>query len=1339
MPSTSRAPSASSHSTPTHFLQPSTSSPTPVRSAMPSAASSTTSLPGSSSTNSLVPAAGAMTVDMILAQHAAAPDPKMSALEQALNDRNVLSSQNAQLWKLIEKQRSGYNQILKELERVRAERDSAKSKLGAVLNSSDRRHRSHDKAQPNHGSQQSHASPVPPSEIAATNSDHPRQTMIRHHSEEQPTPRTTAHALHSTQSLEPTTSHSRVPPPSVPDPSQAHTTTPRKSSLSPLVVPPRAESLPVPAISDTQEMTPFPPQPHHTYSDSITSGSSHASRPATYSRKSSITESVASVSTTGTSVSYSQTPPPQSNYHHSSSHSASTPQTAPPDFSSPSVQNSTPQQTFSSSPMPNPYSPPPQLALLSVNGAHQLSRDSRISLPDEARQYIANMVDSPAPSPKVGAFAASKSPLAAASINTVNGRESPQIVIKGEFLDFDDDGDDDDDVDDAEDHDADNVGELPSDPTEQLEEPLSPTTSQARKNKPRAAVEDFPLPPSNVHAQQAHAAAQARTATSTSSHHRAGGYDYPDDQQLHSSPADSLASIQPRTEMDMQESPNVPASFRALPLLSSDLPHTTINVSHSFVRPTIVERRCFHLLCKKAVLQNYLQTLINLPVKHNDEVIAFFTSDIVRDMNQPVMQAGYKEGYLTKRGKNFGGWKTRYFVLQGPVLEYYDCRGGTHLGSISVTGAQIGRQQRTERSSTTDEEKEYRHAFLIVEAKKGPGGNHPRHVLCAESDADRDGWVEMLVRYFTGKYTEDPLPLPFNSSSGSVPQMNAPVPVRRPVRGLSKDDISVSKGAMPISRLPPDPSNAKLFPATGTDDYVARSASPSKSIQEPSPIDRYPPTGFSDAQTARRILERGQPQSSSLPDSSPLSNATSFLPSERANSEMGHYPDLQEPRTPRASQHPSRQHSPERHRASDRERKSVHPSSGASPAPGYSDRVPSPEKFDANSKVKISGPLNGAPIPSGFKFGSGKDSQPDGSAASASDRREKAKSRSFWGFGRPNGGDKMPSLPNHIPRAVFGVPLEEALDVATIAHLPAIVFRSIQYLEAKQADQEEGIYRLSGSSAVIKNLKDMFNAEGDVDLLASDEYWDPHAVAGLLKSFLRELPASILTRELHLRFLAVIDFVDPQERIRELSHLIASLPIANYSLLRALTAHLILVVQNSSVNKMNMRNVGIVFSPTLGIPAGVFSLMLGEFNRVFNVEETAEEESRRNSKQYSDGAADQLLGLSGRTLKAPPEEAQSDGDDYSVQEESGTENEDSKPDEEDARAHVDLTPPDTPVQANVKMSKASHVASSRGLNVTVTQSERGNRHSRMMGLPVSPRPPPSPVPSGSSSSPPASF
>lgn len=54
--------------------------------------------------------------------------------------------------------------------------------------------------------------------------------------------------------------------------------------------------------------------------------------------------------------------------------------------------------------------------------------------------------------------------------------------------------------------------------------------------------------------------------------------------------------------------------------------------------------------------------------------------------------------------------------------------------------------------------------------------------------------------------------------------------------------------------------------------------------------------------------------------------------------------------------------------------------------------------------------------------------------------------------------------------------MEESLEVAQIANLPAIVFRCIKYLEVKKADQEEGIYRLSGSSAVIKSLKDRFNS-----------------------------------------------------------------------------------------------------------------------------------------------------------------------------------------------------------------------------------------------------------------------
>jgi len=52
----------------------------------------------------------------------------------------------------------------------------------------------------------------------------------------------------------------------------------------------------------------------------------------------------------------------------------------------------------------------------------------------------------------------------------------------------------------------------------------------------------------------------------------------------------------------------------------------------------------------------------------------------------------------------------------------------------------------------------------------------------------------------------------------------------------------------------------------------------------------------------------------------------------------------------------------------------------------------------------------------------------------------------------------------------------DLLEVAGIARLPAVVFRCTQYLEAKNAEEEEGNHRLSGSSTVIKGLRDRLNA-----------------------------------------------------------------------------------------------------------------------------------------------------------------------------------------------------------------------------------------------------------------------
>jgi len=291
----------------------------------------------------------------------------------------------------------------------------------------------------------------------------------------------------------------------------------------------------------------------------------------------------------------------------------------------------------------------------------------------------------------------------------------------------------------------------------------------------------------------------------------------------------------------------------------------------------------------------------------------------------------------------------------------------------------------------------------------------------------------MLVRYYTGMYSED---LVFNSTSGltsvqsnsaatsqqsggmgqprsSTSSNEMSAPRGKPlVRGLPRDEISKGS-AVQIPMPPPDATNAKLFPSVPAPEDYMHSSSPSRSV-DPSPIDRHGSSAAAGFDSQKRAIERSMGLPSSLPDPSPLSNVQAFqadasVPGgQRANSELGHYPDLQDnrlghgPNRNKNQRHPS----PEQHRPREEGRKSLYPSSlttTASTAGAPSERVPSPEKqLDGNGKVKISGPMNGAPIPSGFKFGGKEVSSAD---QAANDRREKAKSRSFWGFGKTNGKD----------------------------------------------------------------------------------------------------------------------------------------------------------------------------------------------------------------------------------------------------------------------------------------------------------------------------------------------
>ncbi len=438
-----------------------------------------------------------------------------------------------------------------------------------------------------------------------------------------------------------------------------------------------------------------------------------------------------------------------------------------------------------------------------------------------------------------------------------------------------------------------------------------------------------------------------------------------------------------------------------------------------------------------------------------------------------------KSGYLTKKGKNFGGWKSRYFVLDNPELRYFEAPGGAHLGTIKLLNARIGRQSQSDPAAhpEVESENQYRHAFLILEPKRKDMNSHVRHVLCAESDAERDEWVETLLHYIDEKPVD-----PKSHYGAGIQSVHA------------KD-----AGAQRV----------------GNEDAQSRlNESPQMHMETPSP-----------------------------------SNASSH--------------------TPELVQGPSAVSKP----------------------------------------FNISGPLNGSVISDAGSWGN------KSSGTSTSKERE-PKKRNFFHLKKPSYEDLAPVQPappkraelnahrgGHV-RPVFGMQLQEAVEYYSPTdvdiYLPAVVYRCVEFLRAKHATNEEGLFRLSGSNIVIRLLKDRFNTEGDVDLVAEDEDYDVNAVASLLKTYLRELPSTILTRELHLEFLKGLELPDKPQKIAAFNTLVHQLPSANFSLLRTLSQYLLEVVRNAERNKMTIKNIGIVFSPTLNIPAPLFAMFLTDFDAIFD-------------------------------------------------------------------------------------------------------------------------------------------
>ncbi|KAJ5275848.1 hypothetical protein N7524_002001 [Penicillium chrysogenum] len=546
---------------------------------------------------------------------------------------------------------------------------------------------------------------------------------------------------------------------------------------------------------------------------------------------------------------------------------------------------------------------------------------------------------------------------------------------------------------------------------------------------------------------------------------------------------------------------------------------------------------------RRAALNAYFDKLLNTPMDENAAlaICQFLTSDAIEPRDdetsllkgiaqaRPDMPRGpdgkpRKEGYLTKRGKNFGGWKARYFVLDGPELRYYESPGGPHMGTIKLHHAQIGKQspKSTENTSVSgtdeDSDNQYRHAFLVLEPKKKDSSALVRHVLCAESDEERDTWVDALMEYVESASSENEGRGSVSSKSQAPSQDEFQTQQKQPVSAAESKSKKLNNGSKRSGRGvdSPDQDIGVSVQGFSFDDAVQ-----------------------ADPPTIGSTLEQA-PRSPRLP----AALSTEFKDMAMSSSDQA----LQSPRL-------------------------------------------------------ISRPTNGTVI---------QDVEAWGNKAKTSTKEKK---RSIWGFRTRSSFDLAAQASNDTAvasnpvertgpvRPVFGIPLAEAVQdcgpPGIDVELPAVVYRCIEYLHAKEAALEEGIFRLSGSNVVIKALKERFNTEGDVDFVSGDQYYDIHAVASLFKQYLRELPTTVLTRELHLDFLRVLELDDRQKKVAAFNSLVHRLPRPNLALLRALSQFLIEIVNNADVNKMTVRNVGIVFAPTLNIPAPVFSMFLTDYDSIF--------------------------------------------------------------------------------------------------------------------------------------------
>ncbi|XP_048391045.1 N-chimaerin isoform X4 [Stegostoma tigrinum] len=145
---------------------------------------------------------------------------------------------------------------------------------------------------------------------------------------------------------------------------------------------------------------------------------------------------------------------------------------------------------------------------------------------------------------------------------------------------------------------------------------------------------------------------------------------------------------------------------------------------------------------------------------------------------------------------------------------------------------------------------------------------------------------------------------------------------------------------------------------------------------------------------------------------------------------------------------------------------------------------------------------------------------------------------------------------------------------------PMVVDMCIREIENRGL-MSEGLYRVSGFSDLIEDVKLAFDRDGEKADISVNIYEDINIITGALKLYFRDLPIPLITYDAYPKFIEAAQIPEPDERLESVHEALKMLPPAHCETLRYLMAHLKRVTLHEKDNLMNAENLGIVFGPTL--------------------------------------------------------------------------------------------------------------------------------------------------------------